>query len=371
VRIGFLVSGNKYTGAAAAAEHMTRAVLAAGGEAELAYTGGNNLERRLKDEPWASPALVKERRPGDLLANVRTVRGLSERCDVVVSHLPHDHALAVLARVHRRAFLVRNVRSERHLRSDPYHRWLFGHARAALLATGALARHIGRSWRIPPPWIAPPVPLEDRFRPGADGAAWRSRLGIPADAFVAGMVGKVAPGRGFDLLLEAAALVQPAPHVLLVGHGEAEGELRALADRLGIAGRVHWAGYEERGLPGLYAAMDVVLFPAAGSDRGHRAISEAQGCGRPVVAAAIPGVEDLVEDGRTGRIVPRTPEGLAAGIQELVDAPALRERLGMEAAAAVGVRRFRPVGETILRFLQEAAERHPRAGRSRKHRTGA
>ena len=369
MRIGFLVSGNKYTGAAATAEHMTRAVMAAGGEAELLYVAGNNLERRLTGVPWASPGLVKERSPADILSNLRAVAALARRCDVIVSHLPHDHTLSVLSGAHRRAMLVRNVRSERHLRGDPYHRWLYRRVRAALLATEALARHAGRSWRTPPPWIAPPVPLEDRFRPGLDGRPWRERLAIPANAFVVGMVGKVAPGRGFDLLLNAAALVEGAPHVLLVGHGEAEPALRDLARGLGIAERVHWAGYEERGLPELYAAMDVVLFPAPGSDRGHRAISEAQGCGRPVVAAAIPGVEALVDDGRTGRIVPRTAEGLAAGVQEVADRPEFAAALAREAAAAVEPRRFEPCGRMILDFLERTAERPaPAAGVPQRRR---
>ncbi len=353
MRIGFLVSGNKYTGAAAVAEHMTRAVMAAGAEAELLYVAGNNLQRRLEGVPWATPGLVKERSIRDLRANLAAIRTLAERSDAVVSHLPHDHALAILAGAHRRTLLVRNVRSARHLRKDPYHRWLFGKIHWALLAYGGMVRHLHRSWRTPPHWTAIPVPLEDRFRPGLDGTAWRQATGIPLEAFVVGMVGKVAPGRGFDLLLEASAAVEPRPHVLIVGHGEAEPDLRRLAGQLGIADRVHWTGYEERGLPELYAAMDVVLFPAPGSDQGHRAISEAQGCGRPVVAAAIPGVEDMVADGISGRIVPPTAEGLAAGIQELAGQPELAEAMGRRAAEAVGDRRFVPTGRALLEFLPD------------------
>lgn len=352
VRVGFLVSGNKYTGAAAVAEHLARSVLAAGGESELLYVAGNNLEARLAGTPWAVPGLIKERRPADLAANLRSVRGLAARCDVVVSHLPHDHFLAVAARVHRRCLLLRNIRNPRHLRTDPYHRWSLHRTRALLLANNAVARRLGRVWRTPPPWAALPVPLEDRFRPGGDRAAWRRELGIPASAPVLGMIGKVAPGRGFDVLVDTAAQVEAPVHVLVIGHGESRGEIQALAEARGLGGRFHWAGYRERELPDLYAAMDVVLFPAPGSDHGHRAVSEAQGCGRPVVSAAIPGVEDLVQDRVTGRIVPGTPEDLASSVAELVRRPDLAAAMGERAARAVETRRFRAVGSALLAFLE-------------------
>ncbi len=360
VRVGFLVSGNKYTGAAAVAEHMARAVLAAGGEAELLHVAGNNLEARLTGTPWALPGLVKERRPADLAGNLRAVRGLAARCDAVVSHLPHDHFLAVAAGVHRRRPLLRNLRNTRHLRGDPYHRWLLHRAAALLLANNAVARRLGRVWRMPPPWVALPVPLEDRFLPGGDGAARRRELGIPLTAPVLGMIGKVAPGRGFDTLVDTAALVEPPVHVLVIGHGESQGEIQARAETLGLGDRLHWAGYRERELPDLYDAMDVVLFPAPGSDHGHRAVSEAQGCGRPVVSAAIPGVEDLILDRVTGRIVPGTPEDLASAVAELVRRPDLAAAMGRNAARAVEARRFRPVGEAILAFLERLLPQPPR-----------
>jgi glycosyltransferase involved in cell wall biosynthesis len=124
-------------------------------------------------------------------------------------------------------------------------------------------------------------------------------LGVPEDAIVAGAVGKLDRGRGHDLLLRAVAAA-PGVVALAVGHGPGEEALRGLAGQLGIGARAVFAGYVEAGLEDLYAAMDLFVFPAAGSDQGHRAIAEASGSGVPTLAADLPGVRDLVAPGVTG-----------------------------------------------------------------------
>ncbi len=359
MRVTLVVAGNKYTGAAAVAEHCTRALQAVGVTARLLYVGGNNLEARLRDASWADPALAKERRPAHLRANLAAIARAAAASDVVLCHLPHDNFLAVVAGAHRRAPLVRAFRNAAHLRRDPYHRLLARRLSAALLAHREMEPALDRL-AGPLPRLALPVPVDDRFRPGLDGAAWRRRLGVPEGAPVVGMVGKMARDRGFDLLLEAAARTSPEPWLILVGHGEARPELERLAAGLGLASRVAWAGYEERGLPGLFAAMDVVVFPAAGSDHGHRAITEAQACGRPVVAVDLPGVRDLVEHGVTGVVAPLTPAGIAAALSELLARPDRAGAIGRAAAAAAGARRLEPSGRRLATFLAEVARPGPR-----------
>lgn len=357
VRVQLVVSGNKYTGAAAAAEHAGRALHAVGVQARLIFVAGENLEHRLQGFPWAEPSLRKERRPADLRFNLAVVRSAAADADVVICHLPHDHYLCVLAGVHRVTPLVRSFRNPRHLRRDPLHRRLNGLLAGAVAANPTLAIDLGRCLphMTPRQWLA--FPLEERFRPGADGHTWRAALGIPPTAPVIGMVGKVAPGRGFDVLLRAAAELGAEVHVLAVGHGEARPSLEALADRLGLGDRVHWAGYQERALPELYSAMDVVLFTAAGSDHGHRMISEAQGCGRPVVAADLPGVAALIQDGISGRIVSPTPAALAEAAGLLLRNPELARQMGQASSKVTEMRRFTATGRRLSDFLSEVIRR--------------
>jgi len=349
MRVGLVVFANKWTGAGAVAGANCRALRAVGVDARMLFVGGRNLERRLEGEGWTLPGLVKERTPWHARHNLRAVRRLAAQSDVVVCHLPHDHLLCVAAGIHRRVPLVRAFRHPRHLRRDPYHRFLENRLSAALLVFSDLEGDL-RLAHPELPALAPPVPLEDRFTP-TDGRGWRVRLEIPVGAPVLGMVGKLGRGRGFDILLETAARTQPPVHVLIVGHGEAQLELEALATRLGIASRIRWVGYRDQVLPELYAAMDAVLFTAAGSDWGHRMISEAQGCGRPVVAAAIPGVWDLIDDNVNGRIVEGNPAVLADAVSSIIDDAETARRLGHAAIATVTNRRLAPVGEYLARFL--------------------
>jgi glycosyltransferase involved in cell wall biosynthesis len=101
--------------------------------------------------------------------------------------------------------------------------------------------------------------------------------------------------------------------------------------------------------------MDIYVFPSPGSDWGHRAISEAQACGKPVITARWPGVEDLIDDGITGVIADRTPLDMAAAIDHLLADPKGARRLGESASHAVEVRRMVPIGFELAQFLDEAA----------------
>lgn len=351
MRVVLTVAASKHTGAAAVAELTARALRGAGVEARLLYRPGRNLEARLAGCGWAHPVLAKERSPGDIARNLAAVRRLTADADLVVTHLPHDHLLAVLAGLHRRRPVVRSFRRARHLRRDPWHRALARPVSAALLAHRGMAPALGRL--VPGvAWDAPPVPLDDRFRPGADGAAWRGRLGIPAATPVVGMVGKLARGRGFELGLESAARLPPGTRVLVVGHGELQPTLEALTARLGLQGRVAWAGYRDEALPALYAMMDVAVFVGAGSDHGHRMISEAQGCARPVVAVGLPGVRDLVEHGVTGLVADPEPPALAAAVGAVLGAPGRAHALAAAGAKAAEERRLDAVGPAIAAFLE-------------------
>jgi glycosyltransferase involved in cell wall biosynthesis len=350
-----VVSANKWTGVGAVAELACRALRHTGTDTRLLFVGGRNLERRLTGCSWAIPGLAKERRPAHLRSNLRAVKGLAEVTDIVICHLPHDHLLCIASGIHRRVPLVRAFRDPRHVRRDPYHRYLNHRLSGTLLAYSAM-RDALRPAVGQLPTAALPVPLDDRFHP-ANGSGWRDRLGIPPDAPTIGTIGKLAKDRGFCLLLDAASRIQNSAHVVVVGHGEFLPRLHEKAVHLGLKGRVHWTGYQDEGLPELYSAMDVVLFTAPGSDWGHRSISEAQGCGRPVVAVSHPGVEDLVVDGVSGRIVDRDPAAVAHVVDSLVAGRESAARLGNAATIAAESRWLAPIGERLASFLEEILTR--------------
>jgi len=146
-------------------------------------------------------------------------------------------------------------------------------------------------------------------------------------SFVVGTVGKISVGRGHREAIEVAQALAADAVLLHVGKGELRPELEAHAASLGTADRNFWAGYEEEELPELYRTMDVFLFTASGSEQGQRALLEAMASGVPVVARDVPGVLDLVTDGREGIVVGSAAD-LAPALRRLHDSADERLRMG-------------------------------------------
>jgi glycosyltransferase involved in cell wall biosynthesis len=362
VRVLHLVAADRFTGAAAPALLLVEALRSAGCEAELAIRGGHNLQSRLTGCPWVHPILAKERSLWDLRRAVERVRQLAVRFDVLHCHLPHDHTLARLALrgLSGQRMLVRSVRHPRHLRRDPFHRFLFAGTHGVAFATEALAG-LGRRW---PSFtrratVTLPPAVEKRFlRPG-DGDGARARLEVPREAVVAGTVGKLHRSRGQDLFLRALAAA-PGVWGLIVGQGEHEEELRRLAVALGVAPRVRFTGYVEEHLVDLYAAMDLFVFPAAGSDWGHRAVVEAQACGVPVLAADLAGVTELIEVGATGDVYPRhDAAALAVLLEEWARSEIRRVAGGRRAAARARPWAAATLASVALTLYGSARRLHP------------
>jgi glycosyltransferase involved in cell wall biosynthesis len=333
MRVLQLVAADRWTGAAATALQLAEALHGAGTDCEFAYRPGRNLEQRLHDVPWCRPALVKERTLADMLAAVGRIRELARGCDLVHAHLPHDHLLARLALKRSGVPLVRSIHHPGHLRPDPYHRWLLLGTSGVGLANSAMAPRVQR---IPAfrglPVRQLPVALEHRFLVGGAREAGRGRFDFAPDTVLAGTIGKLDRSRGHDLFIRAL-VATPDVHGLIVGKGPYQSALRKLAGQLNVASRLTFAGYVEDGLEDLYAAMDLFVFPAAGSDHAHRAIAEASACGVPTLAADLPGVRDLVEPGTTGEVWPVGDAAALAVVMAAWGRDQTRRRAAGEAAA--------------------------------------
>lgn len=168
--------------------------------------------------------------------------------------------------------------------------------------------------------------------------------------------------RSYELLAETLAGLGDRPFALLVvGDGPArprvEAALGAAAgERLRLLGAL-----PADALPAVYAASDLLVWPAVGEAYGM-ALLEAQAAGVPVVAGAEGGVGEVVADGASGLLVPgREAAALAAAVAGLLDDPARRARLGAAALERVRTHHDRPVAAARLEAaLAEARTRHAR-----------
>ena len=152
----------------------------------------------------------------------------------------------------------------------------------------------------------------------------RMHYGLPEDAYVVGGVGRLAPGKRFDLLLRALSRLPGDVRLLLVGGGPEETTLRRTARALGIADRVVLTGErpylpsprnDAPGLVDLLSAMDVLASPSPQEAFGL-AVVEALAAGLPVLYASCPAVEDLPPDAAPG--ARRVTGGTGAYVRELL-----------------------------------------------------
>ena len=127
-------------------------------------------------------------------------------------------------------------------------------------------------------------------------------------------VGQLIRGKGVQLLLAAMAQLK-APRTLdVVGTGNMEGELKALAARLGLADRVRWRGFQENPQAWMRAAKCVVV-PSFWQEPYGLVAAEAVALGRPVVAFAIGGLPEAC-GGKATLVPPGDVAALAQALEE-------------------------------------------------------
>jgi D-inositol-3-phosphate glycosyltransferase len=212
------------------------------------------------------------------------------------------------------------------------------------------------------------------FTPGAADAA-RAALGLVEGPLVL-YVGRLAPIKGLETLLDAVALLERRGRRLrlsIVG-GEAdepsdghEAELRRRIETLGIGDLVGFVGAQrQEALRTHYVAADVTVLPSHYESFGMVAL-EAMACGSPVVASRVGGLTTTVRDGVTGFLVPEGDVTALAGRLEALLADAdLRWRLGREGVRWAAQHRWPCVAEAICReyaLLESRAQPHLAAGR--------
>jgi glycosyltransferase involved in cell wall biosynthesis len=161
--------------------------------------------------------------------------------------------------------------------------------------------------------------------------------GISDDTIILGTVTILRAFKHPEVILNACAVLERRglPFRLFVGgDGELRGEMAALAERLGIAHKVHWLGYVERAEV-FVRGWDVFLLASEGEAFGF-ALIEAMSCGVPVVAAASGAIPEIVVPGVTGILVPVLDHAaMANAIESLARDKAVRRSLAQSGAERV------------------------------------
>jgi glycogen(starch) synthase len=142
-------------------------------------------------------------------------------------------------------------------------------------------------------------------------------------------MGKMMRHKGFDVLLRAyARLATSSPDLLLAGSGPERPSLEALTQQLGIASRVHFLGFVDgQQKVNLFRSAQFFVCPSRREPFAN-VILEALAAGLPVVASAVGGNTELIQDGAHGLLFPSADDlTLASTLQRLLDDPMLLSRL--------------------------------------------
>ncbi|BAN04104.1 glycosyltransferase [Ilumatobacter coccineus] len=214
--------------------------------------------------------------------------------------------------------------------------------------------------------IAPGVE-QALFAPGAQAGA-RHALGEDPDVPVLLFVGRIQPLKGPDVAIRALWRLHQAgrstARLLIVGGASGhEGDLEterahSLVDELGLHEHVEFISPQPHHiLSTYYRAADVVIVPSRSESFGLVAL-EAMACGIPVVASAVGGLQSLVDDGVTGRLIDgRNPLDFAAAIGEILNDDEVRISMGKAAVEKASTYTWAAAAARLAALYDDIASR--------------
>jgi glycosyltransferase involved in cell wall biosynthesis len=172
--------------------------------------------------------------------------------------------------------------------------------------------------------------------------------------------GRLVPAKGLHHLVRALATIQSDWKLIVAGEGEERLACAELAHGLGVARSVHFVGWlDEREMQARIKASAAVAVPSLWPEPYGRVGPEAFFCARPVVAYAVGGIPEWLDDGVSGYLIsPGDVVGLGQTIGFVLERPRLRAQMGQRARQyAVSTWRASAHVEQLIRRFQQALRR--------------
>jgi glycosyltransferase involved in cell wall biosynthesis len=158
----------------------------------------------------------------------------------------------------------------------------------------------------------------------------RDELKLRPDAFIIGIIGRIAEEKDHVTLLRAMQQVRqarPDAVLLVIGDGPIGPQVRSAASELGVADVVKFLGFRHD-VPALLQLLDVFVLSST-TEGISLTLLEAMAARKPIVATRVGGNPEVVIDGQTGLLVPsKDPQALATAILKVANDPAFRKQLG-------------------------------------------
>lgn len=271
--------------------------------------------------------------------------------DIIHIQKPYDIGPALVARRLGGARVVLGCHGEDFYRGDTL---LARHVDAAVSCSRFNARTVAARYGFEPQVVFNGIDTA-LFQPVAPDAELRQRYGNQPLLLY---VGRLMPWKGVDVAIRALVAI-PDAVLLIAGAGQERANLERLVAELGLHDRVDFLGPLDRAaLPRLYSSVDLLLATSFASETFGIGPVEAQACGLPVVASRWGGFPEVVDDGRTGVIVPpRDVDALARAVNDLLHDEG--RRAAMAAAAPAWAAQFAwPAVVDRIEAVYDAAVHH-------------
>ena len=315
IKIIHLLSFAKYTGPAEPVLRFARAQKQMGHEVSLAIDLKRRGNLREKVIPYDIPidkgfVLSPSAGPVLQLKNLKRLRWLwkNNKVNILHANRTNDHFLAAVTRPAKTSVrLIRTLHTER--AQGKMRTWLLNRADGLIVVAEKYRQDLLNRGYLDEKRIVAVngVVDSDEFRPNEQGAMKiRREAGIDPAVPVAGIVARMKNGRGHRWLLESWEIVNkkmPEAVLFIAGRGPIEDNLKVFVKNRAWGDSVKFIGYR-KDLPDVYPSFNVKVILAPGNDGTCRAALEAMASGVPVVAAKTGALTEIVEEGKTGALVP-------------------------------------------------------------------
>jgi glycosyltransferase involved in cell wall biosynthesis len=271
--------------------------------------------------------------PAAFLRFLRVLR--EEKIDVIHAQLQHGTVFAALAQtllripyVVTRHVVTDDLTSSKKQRLVKAENFALRRTKQIVYVSDATSKHHQQILKMPESryrTIYNGIEL-DKFASTKERQALAHELGFPTDKPLVVMVGVMRPGKGHDVVIDAARLL-PDVNFLMVGDGEDADGLKHYAKGLE---NIKFLG-TRKDVADILNAVDMLLLPSD-MEALPTVLIEAGAAKLPAIASDVGGVREIIIDGETGIVIPpRNPQALAQTIQQLIDNPNLAKKMGLAA----------------------------------------
>jgi glycosyltransferase involved in cell wall biosynthesis len=319
---------------------IVESLSARGHDITVACRGGSPLYRKMQSSP---AALFPVRFGGDfdpfaILGLARII--VNRNIDVVCVHTEKELRIGGTASWLANVPVIVSREVDFPLKDTFLNRHFYGRVASAVIANSYATKN---TLLISAPWLNPEKIHvvwngvdSRRFNLPASGSI-RDEFHVGEKESLIGFVGRLDEQKGLMTLLEAMAILvgrRRNAKLILAGDGNLRPNVLEFLRRRNLERHAHLAGFRDN-IPEFLRDIDFLVMPSNWEGFGYAAV-EAMAAGKAVIASHVSSLPEIIEDRRTGILVPpRAPEQLADAMAALVDNPGLRSSMGKAGAARV------------------------------------